>query len=462
MIERVRGFFSSRKKAAATGAVVFGLLGTSVGGGITILAPQGDSDPGTANIWVGAAGTCADNASLVEYDPATSCGTLDAANDTCDNGDTVRVKDGSTYSDQTISGSNSRTSDCLLKPEIDGDSIAIDGTVAVSAGRLSMTSMHQTIDTPGYMNYLSITGTNLTFTDHKATRFETNAGANTVLISDSDFGPCIADQEEANNGVCNNRVVDTATNITVQDSLLHGNGQRCQSGLVDCGNPINIPHSECIAIFGGSSVAFYRNKIYECGDTASILMQSSGGGNNPTDYTWIGNWISLSYNDLDGTFTSSDCNAFEITLSALRGAWVFAFNSMYPCMELPWIGTSNAVNITSSRIVGNLGVNEANGPGGCPTGMTADYNVYVPFSEFTGQTACGTNQQKVTSADLTSAYTTVSGHSDLDFHLTTNNPVVFPAANLIPTSVAGGCPATDIDGQSRPIDSNCDAGSDER
>jgi hypothetical protein len=109
-MSKLRGFFSNRKKTAATGAVMLGLLGTSVGGGITILAPpSGAVDPGTANIWVDAdGGTCADNASLVAYDTAVACATLDAANDVADNGDIVMVK-GGTRAPETLSGSNGRT-----------------------------------------------------------------------------------------------------------------------------------------------------------------------------------------------------------------------------------------------------------------------------------------------------------------------------------------------------------------
>jgi hypothetical protein len=44
-MSKLLDFFSKRKKAAATGAVVLGLLGTSVGGGITILAPQPEASP---------------------------------------------------------------------------------------------------------------------------------------------------------------------------------------------------------------------------------------------------------------------------------------------------------------------------------------------------------------------------------------------------------------------------------
>jgi hypothetical protein len=57
MIQKLRGFFSNRKKAAATGAVVFGLLGTSVGGGITILAPASEDPPLVADYYMATSGS---------------------------------------------------------------------------------------------------------------------------------------------------------------------------------------------------------------------------------------------------------------------------------------------------------------------------------------------------------------------------------------------------------------------
>lgn len=73
--------------------------------------------PGTANIWVDLnGGTCTDSATLVEYTDAAACGTWDAANDTCEAGDLIRVKAGD-YPDQVLSGANGRGSACTLDSE---------------------------------------------------------------------------------------------------------------------------------------------------------------------------------------------------------------------------------------------------------------------------------------------------------------------------------------------------------
>jgi hypothetical protein len=311
---------------------------------------------------------------------------------------------------------------------------------------------------------LTIAGDDLTFIDHTAVRYETNAGSNAVLIDDSDFGPCVSDDDEANNKVCNNRIVDTANDITVSDTSHHGFLQRCQPALRDCTLAANIPHNECLVIFGGSNIQMLRNKFWDCGDTANVLIQASGGGQLPTNMTWVGNWFNVSWNALDGTATNEKCIGLNVGAKAnFRGAWIFAFNTLNPCttantgLEIPWIGTSNS-GVSSSLIVGNIGTSAAGGGGGpCPTGMTADRNVQRKWGSLS---TCGTNTVLIVGSF---PFTDVTKHGDFDHHWSgADGSQSALGEDSVPTSVSGGCPGTDIDGATRPIDANCDAGSDER
>jgi len=59
--------------------------------------------------------------------------------------------------------------------------------------------------------------------------------------------------------------------------------------------------------------------------------------------------------------------------------------------------------------------------------MTAYDNTYIPFSDFTGQTACGTNQQKVTAL----LYMTISNHGDFDYHLNAGAADFAKASNIV-------------------------------
>jgi hypothetical protein len=445
-------------------------------------SPGGGSE-GLANIWVDSnGGTCADNASLVAYSDAAACSTFDAANDVADDGDTVRVKDGVTYSSQTISGSNSRTSAALFKPETDLDPITVNGSMTFqsTSNFLSFTGFHQTIDTDDYLNILDVTGDNLTFSDHAATRFDIGSGANTVVVDDSDFGPCIASYGTGgagvtgnNQGVCNNRITGTATSVTVSDSDLHGNGQTWDGVSGPNGQP---PHSECLAIFGSISTKLWRNKLYDCGDSANTLIQADGGGQKATNLSIVGNWFNVAWNATDGTFTNEKCTGIDWRNADMSGSFEFSWNSMNRCtgssggLEIPWVSTNSgdgaryASNLTSARFVGNIGTTVAGGGGGgCPTNSgnnTIDRNVQIRWDTAnTGYLICGSNSQTITALP----FLDTTKHGAFDFHWTgADGSQTSSGEDQVPTSVSGGCPSVDIDGTARPVDANCDAGSDER
>jgi hypothetical protein len=478
-MSKLLDFFSKRKKTAATGAVVLGLLGTSVGAGVIVSGTPVVVGSDTANIWVDSnGGTCVDNASLTAYVDADACSTFDAANDTCDNGDIVRIKDGSTYSGQSLSGSNSRGSACLFKPETDGDSIAVDGEIdmASTTAWITMTSIHQTIDTDDYLNILDVFGDNLTFNDHTATRFQISTGANTVLVDDSDFGPCIASYGTGgpgvngnNFGVCNNRITGTATSITISDSDLHGNLQTWDGVSGPNGQP---PHSECLAIFGGITINIHRNKLWDCGDSANTLIQADGGGQEATNLSLVGNWFNVAWNATDGTATNEKCTGVDLRVADIAGSFDFSWNTLNRCtstggLEIPWVSTNSgdgaryASSLTSARFIGNIGTTVAGGGGGgCPTNSgsnTIDYNVQQRWQDGNpGYLVCGSNATLI--SGVNTFLTDTTKHGDFDFHLTGS---VQAWEDAVPTSVSGGCPV-DIDGTARPVGSNCDPGSDER
>lgn len=117
-LPRVLFTSSPYKKVIATGVATIAVGGLGYGistGGFTPGGGGGGGD--TANIWVDQnGGTCVDNASLVAYNDAQAC-TPDAANDTCENGDNVVVKGGTSYGSLVeIYGWNSRTNYCNFVP----------------------------------------------------------------------------------------------------------------------------------------------------------------------------------------------------------------------------------------------------------------------------------------------------------------------------------------------------------
>lgn len=438
----------------------------------------GGGGGGTANIWADAnGGTCADDPSLVAYVDEAAC-SLDAANDTCEAGDTIRIQ--SLSGDQSLSGSNARGSNCLVKPAVDGTPFSWSGKLTLQSTTtwLSFTDIQQTIDTDDYSNLLQIDGDNLTFTRPKATRFEFSGTASNNLIDNGDFGPCIASygtggagSNSNNQGVCNNRFTGTATNNTVQDSDIHGNLQVWNGVAGPNGEP---PHSECIAIFGSIGTKIWRNRLWDCGDSANTLIQADGTGQKATDLSIVGNWFNVAWNDVDGDDPPNQekCTGVDLRVADLSGSFEFSFNALNRCtssggLEIPWVSTNSGdgarygASLTSVRFVGNIGTTVAGGGGGgCPTNSgnnLIDYNVQQRWQDGnTTYLTCGANATLISGAN--SFWVNTTKHGAFDFHVTGSTQ---SWENTILTSVAGGCP-TDIDGTSRPIGSNCDPGPDER
>jgi len=96
---------------------------------------------------------------------------------------------------------------------------------------------------------------------------------------------------------------------------------------------------------------------------------------------------------------------------------------------------------SGARLVGNLMMN-----GQCATGVTYSYNVFIPFSPYTGLTPCGPNDKKVASF----GYVNEGG---FDYHIGSSSPA-------IGSGDPSNCPGSDIDGQARS--GRCDAGADQQ
>jgi hypothetical protein len=105
------------------------------------------------------------------------------------------------------------------------------------------------------------------------------------------------------------------------------------------------------------------------------------------------------------------------------------------------------------RWIGNIGPTAGTAcPNPSSSGVVAEYNVWGSNRPVT----CGGGANNFANGNFNSFFTSVG--EPPNFHLNAGTTPV----NFVPTSVTGGCPSTDFDQQSRPIDTNCDAGVDER
>jgi hypothetical protein len=216
-----------------------------------------------ANIWVDTSGgSCIRSATPTAYSDSTACGSLDAANDICQGGDTVLVQGGS-YPRQTLNGNGvgrsasarcnfdvpsgqSAVFGCGSTTNLDGATIMGVSCIDVYGSYLVLRDLQS--QSYGYngWSYLGRVDTErgasyLTF-DHNHFGAIANGAAN-VTISHNELGPSI--------DPLNNRQADGA-NITWSDNYIH-DVKRMSSG-----------HIECLTYDAGTNVSFLRNLFENC------------------------------------------------------------------------------------------------------------------------------------------------------------------------------------------------------
>jgi hypothetical protein len=457
-MSKLLDFFSKRKKTAATGAVVLGLLGTSVGAGVIVSGTPVVVGSDTANIWVDSnGGTCVDNASLTAYVDADACSTFDAANDTCDNGDIVYVKTASAYAGETLSGTNGRTSACTIEPEPDTADIQFssDFTFGVSDGNgpdwLTIRHVQCGSDPTAFQNSVDLlvwaNSNDLTFDDWDCPSFDF-FGASRVLIENSDWGPCgsLTDKCVPRIAMGSTSGVDVIpTDVTIEDSNIHdiwcggGDASACAAR-----------HTDGLAVFGSDNLTLRRVKFWK-NDITNIRFQNNTSTGTPnTDVLIENNW----FGGPCTTTTPTNCtgginaNAFDIDNEAANFTLRFTSfqNQTRPqCSDLPSAGTDCGTAANPAVFLGNIYSVNASFCG--YTQVTRSYNAENGWGAYGGPACSGTGNVFGTFPD----YVTPTGI--VDFHL--------DAAGIADDLVASGCIATDIDLAAR-AGSNCDAGSDER
>jgi hypothetical protein len=277
MLSRLAGWVkASRGRIAAVAAVIVAALGAGQLSGVmgitnvyvgspTVPTPTATPDPSTANLWVDTnGGTCVDNASPVGYTDAQAC-SWDAANDTCEGGDTVLVQGGS-YGNVTLSGSNGRSSACTF--------------TVVETENVVMGEFYNGSYTGGD------TGADWITIDGGYPCDQTVATCGIYAIEfDADFTNRVtAIGWEVDGGLDNNVQlfhIEDLTNFTVRDSHIHS---ACAGGGVGAmiyagGDGITLDnndihdallcvdddtHTECIYNDNVDQLTLTRNKIYRC------------------------------------------------------------------------------------------------------------------------------------------------------------------------------------------------------
>ena len=197
------------------------------------------------------------------FNGATACGSLDAANDKCQGGDTVLVQGGS-YPQQTLNGNGvgrSASARCTFdvptgqsavigcKQFTNNDGVSLTGASCIDDFGSYLVFRHLEAKTYSYQGWsylgrfdIAERGVSYVTVDQVRAGAIANAGAN-MVFSHNELGPSI--------DPLNNRQADGA-NITWSDNYIH-DVKRMSSG-----------HIECLTYDAGTNVSFLRNLWKNC------------------------------------------------------------------------------------------------------------------------------------------------------------------------------------------------------
>jgi hypothetical protein len=487
----------SRITATVIGAAIL------VGGYAVV---QGGGGDGTANLWVDTnGGTCTRSASLVAYSDAAACSSFNTAYQAATNGDLICVATGSSYPVQQVLYDAGITSMVTIDGDCSGTSrtlVEADGVI-VGTGNGSNQPRHITIKDMALTGLVSAGGneravyifngtslaeqpgdlvfSNLNIAVGQAALspvFESISQVQGLTIEDSTIGPacCGNTFAGASSGSPVGIRIGTATrvggsvpnntDIVIDNNLiqgitrwaphwLSGYGSAPQSTCINTGD---VCHADAIQIYGADGLTITNNRIYH-NEVQGIFL-------DPTDpFDGPGLIANNMIGDVTDDMVASQGSISSISMSGigLSGTWDILNNTMDGdgAIGIVWAGSANANTVLNVKgNVGNWTMTEGNNGTDCngaavdgdpdfPGTLNLSYNTWRGAS---GVTGCGGNE---TTGSVTFVDIATAPNNTRALHLSGANG---NADNKIPSCFV----ATDIDGNARPLDTNCDAGADER
>jgi hypothetical protein len=242
-----------------------------------------------------------------------------------------------------------------------------------------------------------------------------------LTIRGGSFGPCLAPRD------ANCTPLLLGSNLLVDGVAIHDQTLVPGSGA----------HVDGMFI-RGCQTCTVRNSKFWGNMITNIRIQDCCGNVPNSDITLQNNFFAAPLTGAPGGATRFDAVDFDTPIPNLR----IISNSMMNS----GIGFVNAVASAPALVTGNIF-----GRAGCDPNATYAYNVFVPFSQFTGQQSCSGTDRKLSSFD---AIGYANAGTD-DLHLVPHSPAMRFVAPRV-------CPSTDIDGQRRWPGRRCDAGADQR
>lgn len=370
----------------------------------------------TANLWVDTnGGTCTRSATPAAYNDAAACGSFDAANDACQNGDTVFIKTGS-YASQSFSGSNSRTSQCSISAT-SGETVTTSGLNFGGSSWIALSDVTVTGGTSSAPKTVSLGGGSSTTADHVTI---TNVSAypgrifmkgTYLTVQGGEFGgydACLTGSED--DGIQVSYVTLASSNITIDGIYLHDIRRTCGS-----------THTDCIQFLGVDGGVIKNSRIQNC-PTTGIIARPQGGSNVLNNLRIENNFVGpvLDGSEAYNIGTSPD-NCTNIVIS---------YNTFADG------GSIDCVTTTGNTVRGNV----IAGTASCAD-ATYSYNAW------SSGTACGTSGRICTASYVDAA--------NRNYHLLSSDTCAIDRGD------PANFPSTDFDGDVRPQASLADLGADE-
>jgi hypothetical protein len=431
----------------------------------------------------GGHGSCTRSPAPTAYNSSRACDTFDRAYHAAANGgDTVTVKCG-TYGSQRFTADNSKTGGTTTFQPATPFCVTIAGSnaAAVDAGAASFLTLRSFVinsATPPSASYCGIVDTsatgsalsrNVTIDGNRINVGHVLGGCSSILlhaaqnwtIVNNTIGPscCGADAPASPVGITigkpNSAAPDCTTeacNITINNNLFQyilddaaywpssGFGSAPEAA---CTNHV-LCHLDAVHIWGAQNVTIDYNRFYgdQCMD---VFVESQNNALN-ANYDIIGN---------AATALAGQCNG-SLAMDVVGPGWAGTFNIKFNSLAAQANLTFNTMARATFNIVGNYGrwytANSTGAGAGCTGGNPPNITFLYRYNAWTNGVRCDPTDVAAVAAWINPAAAPAVG---LDMHLSGSAGAL---NGMVPTSVAGGCPSTGIDGGSRVQGAVCGAG----